>query len=525
MQETINFILLEIRSALRFRWYGMALAWTLGLAGGAWILAQPDTYEGSARVFVDTTSALEPFLENQIVVPDVEVRLAYVREALTGTEQLATVARTVGLDAEAETETEREGIRAALREAIQIETVGASFQRPDNIYRISYLHPKRDVAVGVVATLIETLEEGVAGENQRGGDTAAEFLDQRVREYETRLQEAEAALADFKKQHADSLPGAEGDYFARMQLERTALAEANRELRILVARRDQLIAQLNGEPTAASAVVAGIEPPPNSLDARIRQHRADLDALLLNYTERHPDVIAMKDSLDSLLAQREEQLASVGLDGADRELISLTDNPVEQALRIALNEAEGEIAALRADVQERNQNMRELQALINEVPQVEAELARLNRDYEVVSEQYTELVRSRETQELTRKAADTDQIDIRTIDPPSAGAAPVGPRRPLYLAALLVGALGAGGLLCYVLAQMLPVFGTTRRLGEVVGLPVLGAVSHAWKERRHEAIRRSTYAYAVATAGLILLIGVFVGFDVAGFRLAGQIGG
>ena len=63
MQETINVFLLDVRSALRFRWHGMALAWGLGLAGAAYVLLQPDTYEGSARVFVDTSSALEPFLE------------------------------------------------------------------------------------------------------------------------------------------------------------------------------------------------------------------------------------------------------------------------------------------------------------------------------------------------------------------------------------------------------------------------------------------------------------------------------
>jgi hypothetical protein len=79
--------------------------------------------------------------------------------------------------------------------------------------------------------------------------------------------------------------------------------------------------------------------------------------------------------------------------------------------------------------------------------------------------------------------------------------------------------------LCYVLAQLLPVFGTTQRLGEIVGLPVLGAVSHAWKGRRSLEVRRSTYNYAMAIAALIALFTVFVGFDLAGFRLTGQMDG
>lgn len=61
-------------------------------------------------------------------------------------------------------------------------------------------------------------------------------------------------------------------------------------------------------------------------------------------------------------------------------------------------------------------------------------------------------------------------------------------------------------------------------IGAQLSLPVLGAVSHAWKERRQAEIRRATYAYAMVVAGLLVLFAAFVAIDVAGFRLADGLG-
>src|SRR5690606_36925986 len=126
------------------------------------------------------------------------------------------------------------------------------------------------------------------------------------------------------------------------------------------------------------------EPPPNSIDARIRDYRLQLDRLMLEYTERHPDVIAVREGLSRLEAQRSAQLQAFGLVDTDQQVSSLGANPIYQAVQIAINEAEVEIATLRADVGDRSRKLNDLRALVNEVPEVEAELARLNRDYEIV---------------------------------------------------------------------------------------------------------------------------------------------
>src|SRR5690606_30558344 len=257
-----------------------------------------------------------------------------------------------------------------------------------------------------------------------------------------------------------------------------------------------------------------LEPAPNSIDARIREYETRLETRLLQYTERHPDVIALRETVERLKAQRDEQLAALAGDG--EQSAALSTNPVYQALQISLNEVEVEIATLRTDIAARAARVQALQNLINEVPEVEAELARLNRDYNVVYDQYVQLVRSRETQELTQRATETDQIDFRVINPPSAPLSPVAPPRLLLLAGVFLASLGVGGALCYLLAQLKPVFGSVRSLREHLELPVLGTVSHAWQDRQLRERKRKVLAFAAPAVGIVIVFLALVGVEALG---------
>jgi polysaccharide chain length determinant protein (PEP-CTERM system associated) len=446
--------------------------------------------------------------------------LSYVYEALLGQQQLEQVADETGLNALAVTAEDRErvlrGLRSDIRIDSQVDPAAMRRENADSIYTIRYRHVDRDTTSAVVTALLTAFVENTLSANQRGSDTAELFLDARIEEYETRLRTAEEALADFKKLNADRLPGTEGSYFDRIRIEQEALREATKALRLAESRREQLLAQLNSEsPVVPSAAGIEIEPPPNSIDGRIASHRADLDRLLLAYTDRHPEVVAVRDALQRLEAQRAEQLRALGMSNTDLELSKLDSNPVFQAVQIALNETAVEIAALDADVRERTQNLEALRALVDDVPEVEAELARLNRDYNVVYDQYQAVVESRETQDLTRKAYETDQVEFRVIDPPIAGLEPVAPDRLLMLALVLGAGFGAAAGVSYVIARLKPVFADVKSLSAATGLPVLGCVQQvlgSGQGRRRLAVA----AFICAMAGLPVLCAIAVSIEIMG---------
>lgn len=517
MHDLVEQFLCELRSAWRFRWYAVLAAWGIGAMGLAAVAWLPDVFEASARVYVDGTSVLRPLLNDRIVAPDVATHLLYVRQALLGREYLERVAAENALDTLTLSAAERERLLDRLRTNITIEAVPANQDNSSSIFTIRFRDKRAGVAEGIVRSLLNFLIEDTLGADREGTDVASRFLNERIAEHEARLERAEQALAAFQRANAGKLPGSEGGYFERMQRERDTLAQTQRELRLAQSRRDRLIEQLNKESPLAVEDHGLREPSPNSIDARIRDQRANLDRMLLQYTDRHPAVIALRESLAQLEAQRAEQLRALGINNSDQQISALGANPIHQSIQIALNEVDVQIATLEADVRDREQRLRELQSLIDEVPGVEAELARLNRDYNIIKDQYQALIMSRETQQLSQKALASDQVEFRVLNPPRASLEPVEPRRLLLIVGVLAAALAAGAGLSYALAQVRPVFSNVRAIREITGLPVLGTVSRVVLDPRLVAKRRrELLKFSAAVAGLVVVVAGVALYEVVG---------
>src|SRR5271170_5759050 len=97
MKQLIEQVSDEVRSAWRFRWAAMGLAATVAVVGWAVIFALPDRYEASARVFVDTHTALTPMLQGLAVEQDVNAQLNFVRQSLLAGPQLQKIAEQSGV--------------------------------------------------------------------------------------------------------------------------------------------------------------------------------------------------------------------------------------------------------------------------------------------------------------------------------------------------------------------------------------------------------------------------------------------
>ena len=305
MQELLEAVLSEIRSAWRFRWYAVATAWAVALVGLGVVVVLPNIYEASARVYVDGSSVLRPLLNDRIVAPDVATHLLYVRQALLGHDYLEKVATENGLYTATGTAADKEKLLEKLGGDIVILAVPADREgggrgtanSVSSVFTITYRHMRPAVAEGVVRSLMNYLIEDTLGANREGTDMASRFLDERIAEHEARLEKAEQALAEFQRANQSKLPGTEGSYFERIQREREALDKTQRDLRLATSKRDRLKQQLTSEaPLSPDDPSLKTEPRPNSIDARIRDGRAELDRLLLQYTDKHPAVIAQRES-------------------------------------------------------------------------------------------------------------------------------------------------------------------------------------------------------------------------------------
>ncbi len=519
MNALLQQLIEHARGLWRFRFVAMITAWVVCLLGWIAVLVVPDTYEASARVFVDTRTTLSQVTQGIAVDSNVETQLQRVRQALLGGPQLEKVAREADLLSGATTPQERQGVVSKLRDRIEITGSLARDAAQTGLYVISYQSGDRDRSLRVVDRLLNNFVESTLGGKREGSEQAQRFLTDQISEYEKRLSSAESRLADFKKQNVGLMPGAQGDYFTRLQTEMDAVNKAQAALGIAVRKRDELVRQLRGEqpvlagaPTTRPAAGGGaVGAEGGDTAARIRESQARLDELLLRFTDKHPDVIALRQTLDDLRARQESEIAALkrGDAGAAGRL-GMAANPVYQSIQLARNQAEVDIASLQAEVSDHQRKIAELRKLVDTAPEVEAEYARLNRDYDVTRAQYQTLVERLDRARISDRADQTGIVTFQTIDPPTAAFSPVAPDRPKLMVVVLLAGLAAGVGIAYLLHQLKPVFSTAKQLSDITGFPVLGVVSMTWLDRHKLLERKGIFVYASVGCLLVAVAAVMV---------------
>ena len=481
----------------------------------------PDEYESEAIFFVGKTRLDEVMNAN---TNDASL-VAKVRQQMLLTPVLRKVARETDLDLRATTDEQKEGLIRGLAEKIQIEALRSGRTRPgtETIFRISYRDVDRDMSLRVVDAILDTFRDDVVSGRATGSDDALEFLESGIADYGAQLSEQEQLLADFKRQNVGLLPGEGRGYFETLQSAQEASRQIRAELSVLMDRRTALSRQLKGERPVMSDGENGVSGigPQSDLDSRITQLESRIQSLLTTYTEKWPDVIAARDQLEQLKRQREERQSGIAgdFDGAGIP----SNNPVYQEIQIALNETNINIAELQRRLGTAQAKVADLQAKIDIIPKVEAELAELTRDYDQIRSVYTDMRAKYEQENLRRKRLGWDGVTFETMEPPRAGLEPVAPKRDLLLLLTFAVGLGAAGGVAFLLQQLKPVFVDATSLRRATGLPVLGSVSMVWESAHRGKRRRELLAFIGATAmilvaALLLLVFLDAGVE-AGIKI------
>jgi polysaccharide chain length determinant protein (PEP-CTERM system associated) len=537
MNQAVEQVVEELYSAWRFRWPALVIAGCVAVLGWMAVFAMPDRYESSARVFVDTRTALKPVIQGLSIEQDVNAQLNYVRQSLLAGPQLRRLAEQTGvLSATVTNPADQAKILDNLASAVTLDVRGAGENPKDDsagsIYGIAYRDKDRARSLRVVETLLNTLVEETLAGKQKGSESAQKFLESQIKIYEARLSDAENKLADFKKRNVGLMPtdqaqnGGGGGYFAQLQTEMDSAKKAETDLGIAQAKRAELARQLRGEAVvsaAGSTPVIGATGLSSGTDtvSRIKETQAKLDELLLRFTDKHPDVIATRETLAELQKRREAEIE--GLKRGDANAVAASgagSNPVFQSIQLQLNQADVEIASLRGQVEQHRAKAAELRQRLDTAPKVEAEYAQLMRDYDVNKTQYTALLSNYEKARLGEQADSAGSVRFEIVQPPTASFSPVFPRRPLFLAGVLFGALAIGAALAWGMSLLRPVVGTAQSLSKLTGLPVLGVVSVAFPARVHAETRATMFRFAAGVGFLMFAFVVAVFLSRAGLRIA-----
>ncbi|MGH7341962.1 MAG: XrtA system polysaccharide chain length determinant [Candidatus Rokuibacteriota bacterium] len=516
MDELLAQLTAYSRGIWHRRWIGIAVAWLVALVGGAIVMQMPDRYEASARVYVDTQSVLRPLLSGLAVQPDIDQQLTILSRTLVSRPNVERLLRMSDMDLQVRSAVQKEEVILELQKNVKISSAGR-----DNLYSISYQDPAPAQAQRIVQSLLSIFVESGLGNKRQDADTARRFIEEQIKQYEKRLEEAENRLKEFRLKNL-SLAGADGrDYFGRMSALSDALNAARLDLRAAEQSRDALKREVAGEePVFLPETGAGAQGSPvvSELDVRIDVLKKNLDELLRRFTDQHPDVAGTRRILDQLEEERQKEIAARKPAAGSGPRIAAA-NPVIQQLKIALAESEANLAALRAKASELEARYRQLQAAARLQPEIEAEFAQLNRDYEIQKRQYEGLVSRRESAAISGEMDATAGVaDFRVIDPPTVTQKPVAPKRLLLLPLAFVVALGAGIFASFVVSQIYPTIHDPRVLREVSGRPVLGSVSLLMTDANRRLRRRAHLAFAGALGGLLAVAGMTIALMVVSGR-------
>jgi polysaccharide chain length determinant protein (PEP-CTERM system associated) len=497
MHELADQLLSHLKATWRYRWYAVVFAWIIAVGGWIAVYLTPDRYEASARVYVDTQSVLRPLLAGLTVQPNVDQMVTMMSQTLISHPNLEKVIRMADMDIGLSTSEDREQLITRLTRELAIKSAGR-----ENLYTIAYTDKNPQEAKRVVQSLLTLFMEGTLGDQRKDSEAARRFIDEQLKNYNEKLVAAENAVTEFRRRHMGLMAGDRRDYYTRLVEAQAALSGATLELKEAEDSRDAIKKQLARDTEIPSLLgdKSADEGVHLEIDARIQALEQKLDGLRLNYTEQHPDIVAIV----RIIAQLKEQKKAEAKLRKPSPSAAQVQDPVYQQLTVTLASAEANVAAMKARVAEYGKRFSELKAAANAVPQVDAEYTQLTRDYEVTKKNYESLLSRRESAQISGDMETRASVmDFRVIDPPQVPSVPKAPNRRLLMSLVLLAALGSGLGVAFLISQIRPTFNDERRLRDVSGLQVLGTVVMARTDAQKARRTRGLVALLISFASLL----------------------
>ncbi len=503
----------HVRALVRYRWQALVVAWLVAMIGWPVVMALPDKYEANTRVYVDTDSILLPLLDGLTVQPDVNQRLLIMTKTLLSRPNLAKVIDEAGLDWGRE---DRESLIAMLGNDIKLGLPKKQQGGQNNLYTLSYTHNDPGTAKQVIQVLLNILVETTLGNSRQDSDSAQHFLAQQIKEYDARLVIAENRLMAFKRKNFNILPSQEGGFFQDLRLAEQDLNAASLEVREAEFLRKELENRLLEFVASFEGGEIKVE---GRYDERLRTMQAQLDEKKLRFTDVHPDIIELERVINELEQLKSQEL--LGNNDASNNSHKPEDSRLHQELTLVLAQTNAKIASLDVRMNEFQKRAKTLKERISTLPEVEAELVSLSRDYDITKMKYEQLVERLESARLSESVEATgDSVKFRVIDPPWVPAMPSGPNRFLLLTMALGAAMGGGLGLAILIGFLRPVVSDMYGLAKITDLSIYGAVTSIDSGTASiVAVVKANLLFLLSLLMLLASYGIFLWLNMIEFRM------
>ncbi|MEI5687313.1 MULTISPECIES: XrtA system polysaccharide chain length determinant [Sphingomonas] len=489
----------EVRLALHAiwtrRWLALAVAWGICVAGWFVVSQMPSRYESRARVFVQMQSILPASIDAPAQAQQKDVDT--IRQTLISAVNLEKVVRGTDLAQTVSSDRDVADRVAGLANAIKVES------QQDNLFQITTTAASPKLAQAITQKLIDIFVEQNLGRDRSQTTQSLDFLNKQLDQLQKQLADADAKRADFQTRYLGALPGT-GSVGDRIGASRSQMAQVDSDLAAAQSSLAAVQGQMAGTPATipnAGGVAAG---PARAALAAIQGQLADARAR--GYTDQHPDVIALKRQLVAAQAAARGEPAGAG---------GGTPNPLYLSLQSMLADKQSAAAALKMRKAQLQSDLDQLNAKLSGDPEVAAEQGQIDRDYQVLKDQYDQLLTQRQQIALRGQAqTQTDNVKFQVIDPPTMPRAPTAPNRMLLLTGVLIVGIAGGIGAAFALGQLRATFATGPRLERATGMPVIGAIGEVVTRSQSEQRGKRLKLFLGGTAGLVAAYVLLLGVEV-----------
>lgn len=420
-----------IRSVLRKPlWFLVPVVLCTAAAWGV-VRSMTPVYRASTLVMVEKQKVPADYVK-ATVTTDIDERLKTIEQQITNRGNLERIITEMDLYPELRREKPIEKVVNQMRRGDLL------VQRRGDVFSISFDNedPVRAAAVANRIAELFIQENLKLREDQAQGTSS--FLETELAQTKAKLEQQEARLAAFKRVYMGSLPEqrdanlqAVGQLQTKLEINMDALDKA--EMRKILLQSQ--LAELQRQADASEQPAAPAIP---SAPTRLDQLRGELIQLRARYTDRHPDVVRLREEIAALEAV-ESGAPVQGITPPPRPSRPRTDPTLTaelQAIAMEIDSLKTERARILADISR-------YQARIEAVPTIEQELLSLTRDYENIKRSYEELLDKRIEARLAENLEKSRQGEQFTIL--EKAVPPADPHSPNQLA-FLAGGLVIGGL-------------------------------------------------------------------------------
>ena len=492
-----------IELALRRRWF-IIIPFCLSMIVGIFLeLTLPKVYEANTMILVQPQRVPSNFVQS-LITTDISQRVATIQQQILSRSNLEKVIEDFKLFSGPEdAKMFPEDKVANLMKRISVNVAKDRSRKRDNSSTFSISFKGEDPQT--VMRVANSLASFFINENLRVREAQAhgtsDFLDDELKIMRKRLEETEEAMRSYRKKYMGALPEqleTNLRILDRFQAQMSDYAKSFRDA------KSRIITLENRESTN----LPNAQPIPDNA-SKLETMQALLADLKTNYTERHPDIISLKNKIENL----EDEIVK-----ANKEQAEAIPKPEESRTKPDIetvnqrNEVNRVIKTLQEDMLRLQKQIKIYQQRIEATPQREQELMSLKRDYENMKNSYSSLLNRKLEAEIAVNMEKKQKGEqFRIIDSARLPEKPISPDMNKIFMLSLAAGLGIGGGLIFLLFYLDSSFQKPEDIEAFLGIPILTTLPKVYHPKD---LKRQKIHFALSLFSIIVSFVLLAGFAV-----------